>query len=65
VEYDISFIRFENAHEQTVDLLFEKEDPSPSNGRATKTMSAGHESVTQTSLGQIRCYASNNMDQGD
>jgi hypothetical protein len=45
-EYDMPRTRLEDAPEQTVEILLEKEIPSLSNGRKTTTMSRGHVTVT-------------------
>ena len=63
MEYGTPCTLLEDAPEQTVEVLFEKEVPSPSNGCETTTTPRGHVTVTQVSLRQICCYSTNNMDQ--
>jgi hypothetical protein len=45
-EYGMPRTRLEDAPEQTVEILIEKEIPSPPNGRETTAMSRGHVTVT-------------------
>jgi hypothetical protein len=63
VEYGTPCTLLEDSPEQTVEVFFEKEIPSPSNGCETTTTPRGHVTVTQVSLRQICGYSTNNVDQ--